>query len=293
VLTPAPPHIVPAGPLAVRWLAYDVPTQRAGAVSMARLELENAGSVRWQSPGRGQGIHVAYHWLDPLRNPIVWSPAYTPLGAALEPGDRAEIVVPVRAAIPPGPYRLAFDLVDSGRLWFSDVGNERLELDVRVEPRIERALAVEIAPGLPGLVERTRTALARQQEPVVTHGAATAFLVAGCVPAVDWSSRILSAHEEGWAAVGGSIDVKNTGFRRRHPELDPWRPGFGRAPNWPGPLLCPSLANEVLHVVTWPEPLRGLPRLDTDCFPEPWLCDGRIRLAVDATALRPVDRPRA
>jgi hypothetical protein len=260
---------------------------------MARVQLENAGTVRWHSPARGQGVHVAYHWLDPQRNPIVWSPAYAPLGDVVQPGARADVVVPVRAPTQPGGYRLAFDMVDSGRLWFSDVGNERLEVDVRVEPRIERELAVHIAPGPADLVDQTRRALDLQEEPLVEHGSATAFLLAGCLPAVDWSTRILSAHQEGWAAVGGSIEVKGAGLRRRVRELDLWRPGFGRAPNWAGPLLCPSLANEVLHVVTWPEPLRGLPRLDTTSFPEPWLCDGRIRLVVPARALRPSGRPPA
>jgi hypothetical protein len=293
VSTPAPPHAVPAGPLAVRWLAYDLPPQRAGAVSPCRVELENAGAVTWRSAD-GLGVHLAYHWLDPRRNPIVWSPAYSPLPHAVAPGERAEVPVLIRAPIPRGRYRLALDLVETGRLWFSDVGNERLELDVDVVPRIARLLSVEIESGPPRLVEQTEAALVRQEEPVVAFGEARGFLAAGSLPAPDWSRRVLDAHEDGWAAVGGSIELTDRGrLRRSAGELEPWRPGFGRAPNWTRPLLCPSLANEVLHVASWLQPLRGLPSLDTETFPEPWMCDGRIRVAAPATARRPAGRPPA
>jgi hypothetical protein len=293
VPTPVSPHAVPAGPLAVRWLAYELAPQRAGAVSVCRVEVENAGSVTWRSAG-GLGVHVAYHWLDPRGNPIVWSPAYSPLPVSVAPGERADVPVFIRAPIPYGRYRLALDLVDEGRFWFSEVGNERLELDVAVAPRIERLLSVEVADGAEGLVAVTRAALERQEEPVVAMGNARAFLAPGCIPAPDWSRRVLDAHQEGWAAVAGSIDVAERGLRRRRAaELEPWRPGFGRAPNWSRPLLCPSLANEVVHVATWMEPLYGLPMLDTETFPEPWLCDGRIRVAAPATAARRAGRPRA
>jgi hypothetical protein len=262
-------------------------------VSLCRIEVENAGLVTWRSVD-GRGVHVAYHWLDPRGNPIVWSPAYSPLPHAVEPGDRVDVPVFIRAPIPPGRYRLALDLVDEGKAWFSDVGNERLELEVDVLPRIERLLAVDVAPGPEDLLAQTTAALARQDEAVVETGAARAYLAAGNVPAPDWSRRVLDALQEGWAAVGGSVEIVERGLLRRGaPELEPWRPGFGRAPNWSRPLLCPALAVEVVHVASWLEPLRGLPALDIATFPEPWLCDGRIRVSVVATAARRADRRRA
>src|SRR5262249_42303167 len=59
-------HAVPAGPLAVRWLAYEVPRLRAGARHDCRVALANAGSAAWQD------VKLAYHWLDDRGNPIVW-----------------------------------------------------------------------------------------------------------------------------------------------------------------------------------------------------------------------------
>jgi hypothetical protein len=285
--TPAPAHAVPAGPLAVRWLAYELPPLRAGAISVGRLELENAGSAAWRSRP-GTDIHLSYHWLDVLGNPIIWAGHYILLPERVAPGQRVDIYVTVRSPVPPGRYRLAFDLVNEGRYWFTEVGNERLELDVEVLPRLaERTLGVVVAPGPDALADATQRALEQQEEPVTVSAgaAATAYLAAGCRPAPDWASRLLDAHAEGFAAVAGSITVDGGPLARaRGRELAAWRPGFGRSPAWPRPLLCPSLV-EGLEAEPAPGP-GGLPSLEPGALDEPTLCDGRIRVAVDATALR-------
>ena len=257
--TPAPPHAVPAGPLAVRWLAHDLPPQRAGATTIGSVELENAGTAAWRSrPGRD--IHLSYHWLDPLGNPIVWAGAFLLLPERVAPGERISVWVTVRAPMPPGAYRLAFDLVNEGRYWFRELGNERLELDVDVLPGIaRRALAVSVAPGDADLAALTQAALAAQEEPIATEGEATAYLAAGARPAPDWSRRILDAHEEGFVAVGGAVEVEGGRLERRAAakELAAWSPGFGRSPGWAHPLLCPSL----LAGTAEPGP-GGLPAVD-------------------------------
>jgi hypothetical protein len=294
VLTSVPPHAVPAGPLAVRWHGYDLPAQRAGTKSVGRVELENAGTAPWRSRP-GTDVHLSYHWLDLRGNVLVWAGAFILLPERVEPGERFEALVTVRAPVPPGRYRLAFDLVDEGRLWFSEVGNERLELDLDVAPRLtERTLAVRVADGPADLVDVTRAALAMADEPVADEGAATAYLVPGCRPAPDWSRRILDAHEEGFAAVGGSIDVEGRLAARRHgAAVAPWAPGFGRSPGWTRPLLCPSLLSELADRAAWADPVAGLPALDPTGLDEPWLCDGRIRIVLEARALRQDDRRRA
>src|SRR6266508_709692 len=63
---------VPKGPLAVRWLGLELDDVRAGAVARATVELENAGTAAWRSVAEEHGVHVSYHWLDELGNPIVW-----------------------------------------------------------------------------------------------------------------------------------------------------------------------------------------------------------------------------
>jgi hypothetical protein len=294
VLTPVPPHHVPAGPLAVRWHAFELPPQRAGSVSVGRIELENAGSATWRSRP-GTDIHLSYHWLDLRGNVIQWAGPFILLPERVEPGERFELSVHVRATMPPGRYRLAFDLVDVGRFWFAEVGNTRLELDVDVAPRLpERTLAVRIADGPSDLVAATRAALEQLDEPVQDEGAAAAFLAPGCRPAPDWSRRILDAHEEGFAVVAGSIEVDGRlAGRRLGAVLGPWRPGFGRSPGWKRPLLCPSVVAELVDNAPWTDPVAGLPALNPAGLQEPWLCDGRIQVSVPARALRPDDRRRA
>jgi hypothetical protein len=255
-------HPVPAGPLAVRWLAYELPPLRAGAETSVRVSLRNAGTAPWRSRGR-EGVQLSYHWLDDRGNALVWDGPRTALARAVAPGEEAELALPVRAPRPPGRYRLAFDLVEEHRFWFAEVGSQPLELEVEVAPRIaERRLAVVLHGGEDG---ETAAALAAQEEPLAAAGAvATAHLVPGALPEPDWSRRILDAHAEGFAAVGGSIETRERPLR-------PWAPGGGRNPAFAHPLLLPSLL-EGLE----PGEHEGLPAYLPDG--EPAIFDGRIRL---------------
>jgi hypothetical protein len=215
-------HPVPAGPLAVRWHAYDVASAQAGALAYARVVVENAGSAPWRE------LNVSYHWLDDRGNPIVWDGIRHPVTA--QPGERVELDVQVRGPIPPGRYRLAFDLVDEHRFWLAELGNFTPELEVEVTPR--------------------------------DAAGARLFGGEGDMP------QIRAAHEQGYAAVGGSLEL-----RRRPRELEPYAPGGGRNPAFAHPLVCPSL----LPPLEPNDEVAGLPawRPEGD---EPWIYDGRIRL---------------
>jgi hypothetical protein len=206
----------------VRWRAYELGPVQAGALAHARVELENAGTAAWRD------LNVSYHWLDERGNPIVWDGIRHPVSA--EPGALVERDLQVRGPIPPGRYRLAFDLVEEGRFWLAELGNFAPELDVDVAPRDATGAQLFDADGD--------------------------------------TDRIAAAHREGYAAVGGSIEM-----RRRPRELEPYEPGGGRNPAFPHPLVCPSLLPPL-------EPnaeIAGLPawRPEGD---EPWLYDARIRL---------------
>jgi hypothetical protein len=276
-------HPVPAGPLAVRWLAWELEPPRAGARGSARVELENAGTAPWRPRG-GEGVRLSYHWLDERGNPIVWDGIRTDFDGEVAPGRRLTLDVPVRAPIPPGRYRLAFDLVEEGRWWFAEIGNAPLEAPVQVRSRLERrALAVRGAD--PG-------ALDALEEPTVSEQEAEAIaeLAPGVVPAPDWSRRILDAHATGYGVVAGSVAVDGGRLERRQVarELAQWRPGAGVVPGFDAPLLCPSVVVG-LEVERAPE-VAGLPavRPPRGENTEPWLYDGRITV----TARPPRDRRR-
>jgi hypothetical protein len=275
-------HPVPAGPLAVRWLAWEVEQPRAGARARGRVELENAGAAPWR-PRDGEGVRLSYHWLDELGNPIVWDGLRTDFEGEVAPGQRLTLDVSLRAPMPAGPYRLAFDLVEEGRWWFEEVGNVPLSAPVRVLPRLERrALAVRGAdPGaLDGLAE-----------PVVPEGEAEAVaeLAPGVVPAPDWSTRILDAHERGYGVVAGAVAVDGGRLERRQMarELAQWQPGGGVVPGFDAPLLCASVV--VGLVVERAPGVAGLPAVHPPGGEEPWLYDGRIVV----TTRPPRDRRRA
>jgi hypothetical protein len=258
---------VPKGPLAVRWLDLELPSIRAGATATAVVELENVGTAEWRSAGEPRGVHLAYHWLDDLGNPIVWDGLRSSLGQPVPPGERLRAQLVIRGPIPPGGYRLHIDLVDEGRAWFAEFGNTPLEAACDVLPRIPRALAVRGGD---------RDALAAQDEPLVPEddAAAVAFLAEGVAPAPDWSRRVLDAHQEGYAVVAGSVEVHDRFLRRSPKELEPYAPGTGRIPTFPHPLVCPSAVKGV--DLDWTDDVAGLPaaRPPSD---EAWLYDGRIR----------------
>jgi hypothetical protein len=230
---------VSLGPLAVRWGDWTLDEPHAGAVGRARVELENAGSVRWRD-----GIRLAYHWLDDRDNPIVWDGERTEL-PPLEPGERAVVEARVRAPMPPGRYRLAFDVVAEHRAWFSELGSEAPAAPVEVRPR-EGAHRAELPPWV--------------------------------VPAAGWAERVAEAHAEGFAVVAGAIEWRGGLLRRRPRALEPYAPGPGRVPAFPHPLLCPSVLEG-----TRLERLQDVAGLPAYAAPggEPWLYDGRIVLVAD------------
>jgi hypothetical protein len=180
----------------VRWLGYELESPQAGTLTNVRVALENAGATAWR------GLNASYHWLDERGNPIVWDGLRTEVVAA--PGERVEVELRVRAPVPPGAYRLAFDLVDEGRFWLAELGNYAPEIALEVTPRDATSARAQLPPE------------------------------ADLDP--DWEERVYAAHMEGYAAVGGSIDA-----RRPSPELEPYAPEGGRKPGFRYPLVLPSL----------------------------------------------------
>jgi hypothetical protein len=236
------------GPLVVGWRSLrKLGEIQAGTSFSVHIELENQGSAVWR-PGR---VRVAYHWLDENANAIVWDGRRTEFGRSVLPGDTVAVEAQVRAPVPPGPYRLAFDLVAEGRCWFAELGNSPLE---------------------------TLVAVARRDA-----NSATAHL-ASVRPASDWYQRVSAAHEQGYAAVGGSLSLITKPLRRGRrlrafeKELEQYRPGGGRDPAFTAPLICPSL----LAPLTPNTIVAGLPAWQP-VGEEPWLFDGQITAQLEVS----------
>lgn len=231
---------VAAAPLAPRWTLVGLEPCRAGRTATARVRLTNDGSATWRSTSEG-GLRLSYHWLDLGGNPIVWDGPRTVFAEPVPPGASTELEVELLVPRSRGRLRLCFDLVEEFHFWCSELGADVLAHEVDILPGLEERRLGVVVHG--GESATTRTALERLDEPIVSERAlVVAHLVAGCVPAPNWSRLLLDAHVEGWLAVGPAL-VPTGGRRERRDlarRLGRWAPG-GRNPRFDGPLLLPSL----------------------------------------------------
>jgi hypothetical protein len=227
------------GPLVARWRTLERAPVEAGALQYATVEVENAGSATWRTRGAEDGLFLAYHWLDERGNPIIWDSPRTPLERAVVPGETLRQTLRLRGPIPPGRYRLAVDLVEEHRFWLAEIGNAPYEEDADVLPR--------------------------------DASGARVFLGNGAEPVDDWIERVRALHEEGYAAVGGAIQMEQSRLRRGDPALASYAPGGGRHPRFAHPLVFPSLLPPL-------EPnceVAGLPAFAPE-DDEPSMFDGRL-----------------
>ena len=184
-------------------------------------------------------MRLAYHWLDPLGNPIVWDGTRAALPRPVAPGETVELDVTLAAPRPPGGYLLSFDLVEEYRFWFARGRLDDARPPGRGRPADRRAPARRSSSTADADAETT-AALAAQEEPLVERrrGRASRTSSPARLPAPDWSRRLLDAHAEGWAAVGGAVDAALTPRRRT---LAPWAPAAVATRGSSSPLLFPSL----------------------------------------------------
>jgi hypothetical protein len=83
------------------------------------VSVTNSGRLPWDSAATPP-ILMSYHWL-PLDGDayVAFEGERTSFPSVVAPGETAAIDVAVRAPDRPGDYRLEWDLVQEGRLWFS------------------------------------------------------------------------------------------------------------------------------------------------------------------------------
>jgi hypothetical protein len=227
-------------PLVARWRSWSLDPPRAGALTSARAEVENAGSVPW-----GTDILASYHWLDERGNAIVWDGLRTRLPGTVAPGGSVAVEIAVRSPIPPGRYRLALDLVAEHRAWFSEVTREsQPEAEIDVLARVDGDTLADVA---------------------------AVHVAEGVEPSADWERRVITLHAEGYAVVAGAIRAP----RRLRRALAVWAPGPGRVPGFAHPLLCPSVLRGV--ELTELPAVEGLAAFSPP-EDEPWVYDASLVL---------------
>lgn len=91
----------------------------AGEVRDIPVRVTNTGRLTWDSTD-SQPFYLSYHWLEPTADRVVsFEGLRTAFAAPVEPDATTTMLARVRAPNQPGHYRLGWDIVQEGRLWFS------------------------------------------------------------------------------------------------------------------------------------------------------------------------------
>jgi len=91
----------------------------AGDLAAVDVFVTNAGRLVWDSSAQPP-FYFSYHWLSAAGDRVVtFDGMRTAFDTPLRPGDTRRLTARVRAPQAPGTYRLVWDVVQEGRLWFS------------------------------------------------------------------------------------------------------------------------------------------------------------------------------
>ena len=97
-------------------LTVALPTGRDEIIPVT---VRNTGRLVWDSRDTPP-FYFSYHWVAADRDRIVsFDGVRTPFEAPVNPGEDAVVLARVRSPRQPGDYRLSWDVVQEGRLWFS------------------------------------------------------------------------------------------------------------------------------------------------------------------------------
>ncbi len=120
----------------VEWLECSFP-ESVGADELftGTVRLRNTSSATWPSGDLGR-LKLAYHWLTPEGETVVYDGRRTSLGVELAPGGEVEVQQLVTRPEDPGRYRLEVDLIYEFVSWFSQRGAPTCEAEVEVRGRL-------------------------------------------------------------------------------------------------------------------------------------------------------------
>lgn len=128
----------------------------ADGIQQVPVTVTNTGRLTWDSQG-DPPFYLSYHWLDPVLDRVVaFEGTRTAFDEPVEPGATATVQASVSPLGRPGRYRLMWDVVQEGRLWFSaEPGATRVFSQVRVVgPAGARGIQPSAGRPLPPPMER-------------------------------------------------------------------------------------------------------------------------------------------
>ena len=121
-------------------------TMPAGTVTTVPITVRNTGLRDWPDLGDNP-VHLSYHWVAPDGEEIlVWDGARTRLPGAVAAGETVTLPAVIDGRVPPGRYRLQWDLVQEQISWSSTLGAETATTWVEVEHRDDAPVIAELPP---------------------------------------------------------------------------------------------------------------------------------------------------
>jgi SAM-dependent methyltransferase len=133
--------LLPADRLIGRLRAQLVPQEaavcvRTGETFTDSIRVVNTGSVTWKARGRrfGGQVTCGLKVCDLLGEVIREDLGRTPLLEDVPPGKSVDLRVTVTGVLPPGAYRLRYDMVVEGVTWFEFHGSPCAERSLTVQP---------------------------------------------------------------------------------------------------------------------------------------------------------------
>jgi hypothetical protein len=93
-------------------------TGRPGELITVPVTAANHGIISWPA-NAAPPFHISYHWVEAdTTKVVVFDGERTPLPSDVQPGASVVVQATVRLPPRPGRYRIAWDVVQEGRLWF-------------------------------------------------------------------------------------------------------------------------------------------------------------------------------
>jgi len=111
-----------------------------GEQHLVLLEVRHSGNGEW----RGARLNAGNHWTlgDSV---IIQDDGRAPIVQPWLPGERQRVSLTITAPEKPGAYRVQFDLVEEGVVWFGDLGSPVTEIQLTVSGPRE----AELSEGVP------------------------------------------------------------------------------------------------------------------------------------------------
>ena len=129
-------------------------TMPTGTVTTVPMTVRNTGRRDWPPLGPNP-VNLSYHWVAPDGPEILlWDGARTRLPDTVAVGDTVTLPALIDSRVPPGRYRLQWDLVQEHIAWFSTLGAPTATTWIDVEQWDDAPVIAELPPPITSIYRK-------------------------------------------------------------------------------------------------------------------------------------------